>query len=88
MTYPVLYARERDPRVRPLLEEIVAQPEVPAALGQTLLAALERAGALDATRDLARRHIAQALDAIAEIPDGRGKDALHTVALATIERER
>ncbi len=88
MTYPVLYARERDPRVRPLLEEIVASPEVPAALGQSLLGALEKAGALEATRRLAGEHVAKALDAIAELPEGRGKDALHTVALATIERER
>jgi octaprenyl-diphosphate synthase len=88
MTYPVLYARERDARVRPLLEEIVASPEVPAALGQSLLGALEKVGALEATRRLAGEHVAKALDAIAELPEGRGKDALHTVALATIERER
>ena len=88
MTYPVLYARERDPLVRPLLEEIVAAPDVPPALAGALLQALQRTEALDATRRLAAEHAEKAVEAIAGLPGGRAKDALHTVALATIERER
>ncbi|MBX3249839.1 MAG: polyprenyl synthetase family protein [Myxococcales bacterium] len=88
MTYPVLFARERDASVLPLLEEIVASPDVPPPLGAALLAALDRSGALEATRALAQAHAERALAAIEGLPGGRAKDALHTVALATIERER
>lgn len=90
MTYPLIYAYEKEPALGQLLERIIAtdiNDEPPAALHQELLDSLERTGALAACRELALQHADDAATVLAPLPDSRAKNALLTVARATVHRE-
>ena len=89
MTHPVIVALERDPSLRPVLEELVASPadEVPEEAKSRLLAALNHTGALESTRELAIRKAGAACQALDALPESRARDALFTVARATVHRE-
>jgi octaprenyl-diphosphate synthase len=84
MTHPLVVALEVEPGLAPLVAAI-ARGE---ADGDELGGALERTGALDATRALARNRAAEALTALGQLPRGRARDALATVAQAAVERDR
>ena len=51
------------------------------------MAALDRTGALTACPDLALEHADKAAEVLAPLPDSRAKNALLTVAKATVHRE-
>ena len=92
MTYPLLAGMERDPELRPLLDEIVRMAEVgqaPAAdvVGR-VLASLRRTGSLDDCRALARRRALQAIESLAPLPENAARNALRVVAQATVDRDR
>jgi len=89
MTHPVIVALERDPSLGPVLEELVASPadEVPDEAKSRLLSALNRTGALESTRELAIRKADAACQALGGLPESRARDALITVARATVHRE-
>ena len=99
MTYPLIVAYEREPELRTLLETIIAHtsqddaedgaadPVVTAKLQGELMAALDRTGALTACRELALEHADKAAEVLAPLPDSRAKNALLTVAKATVHRE-
>ena len=89
MTHPVIVALERDASLRPVLEEIVASKtdEVPDTAKDQLLTALNHTGALASTREVAIREADAACQALAGLPESRAKDALFTVARATVHRE-
>ena len=89
MTHPVIVALERDPSLRQVLEELVAAPagEVPEEAKSRLLSALEHTGALESTRELATQKADAACQALAGLPESRARDALITVARATVHRE-
>jgi octaprenyl-diphosphate synthase len=89
MTHPVIVALDRDPSLRPILEEIVLGPEaqVADAAKARLVAALHDTGALASTRELAIAEAAAACEAVSGMPDSRAKNALFTVARATVHRE-
>ena len=89
MTHPVIIALERDPSLRPQLEELVASPadEIPVEPRARLLSALNRTGALEATREFAVREADAACLALNGLPQSRARDALITVARATVHRE-
>jgi octaprenyl-diphosphate synthase len=87
MTYPLVVALERDPGLRTGIEALLAT-EVPEAGELAAVAAAVRAtGALAATRTLAEDHARRALAALAPLPPGPARDALETVALASLERK-
>jgi octaprenyl-diphosphate synthase len=89
-TYPLIVALEKRPSLRPLLDEIVGAPaEVhpPEPLRHALGEALDQTGALEDCRQLAQEHAARAIRCIADLPPGRGRTALETVAVATVHRE-
>ena len=89
MTHPVIIALERDPSLQSVLEELVASSvdEVPKAAKSQLLSALTHTGALESTRELAIREADEACLALEGLPEGRARDALITVARATVHRE-
>ncbi len=89
MTHPVIVALERDPSLRPVLEELVASPldDAPQQAMSHLLSALDHTGALESTRELAVRRADAACSALGGLPDSRARDALITVARATVHRE-
>jgi octaprenyl-diphosphate synthase len=89
MTHPVIVALERDPSLRPVLEDLVARPadEISEEAQSRLLTALDHTGALESTRELAIRKAEAACLALAGLPESRARDALFTVARATVHRE-
>lgn len=89
MTHPVIVALERDPSLRPVLERLIAGPvgAIPEAPRQRLLGALEQTGALEATREFAVAKADAACLALTGLPESRARDALFTVARATVHRE-
>jgi octaprenyl-diphosphate synthase len=89
MTHPVIVALERDPSLRSVLEELVVSPadEVPEEAKSRLLSALDHTGALESTRQLAIQKADAACSALDDLPESRARDALITVAHATVHRE-
>ena len=89
MTHPVIVALERDPSLRPVLEEFAASAagEIPEAAKSRLLTALDHTDALESTRELAIRKAEAACLALSGLPESRARDALFTVARATVHRE-
>jgi octaprenyl-diphosphate synthase len=89
-TYPLIVALEKRPSLRAMLDEVVGAPvdvEPSEALRQALRVALDETGALDDCQKLAQEHATRAIRCIADLPTGRGRTALETVALATVHRE-
>jgi octaprenyl-diphosphate synthase len=87
ITFPLVVALERDPALRPRLEELLAAGN---ATGDQLAAIANQvraSGALTATRALAEEHVQRALGVLEELPAGAARDALVTVALASLERQ-
>lgn len=89
MTHPLIVALERDPSLRPVLEEVVSGPAdvIAEAPRLRLLEALHQTGALEATRELAVSNAEAACRALDGLPQSRARDALFTVARATVHRE-
>ena len=98
LTYPLLLALEREPRLAAVVAEAVAAEEAAEGgdgevVAQTLRhrAIAERivaCGALADARRAASERIARAIAALAPIPDSPARQALITVAMATDGRER
>jgi len=86
VTFPLVVALERDralePRLAALLAEDSPSPDALAAVAN----AVRATGALAATRTLAEEHVSRALAILDELPAGPARDALVTVALASLER--
>ena len=86
MTFPLVVALERDPAIAERVGALLAD-ETPAAAELAAVAAAVRAtGALTATRALAEEHAALARAELDALPAGTARDALVTVALASLER--
>ncbi len=86
ITFPLVVALEREPTLRARLEALLAS-ETPSSDELAAVAAVVRAsGALVATRQLAEEHVQRALGVLEELAVGPARDALVTVALASLER--
>ena len=86
ITYPLVVALQREPSLHARLEALLAQ-EAPRADDLAAIAAVVRScGARVATRKLAEDHVKRGLAALDELPAGPARDALVTVALASLER--
>lgn len=86
VTFPLVVALEREPALHGQLEDLLAA-ELPARDQLVAVAARIRGtGALAATRALAEDHVRRALGVLEELPAGPARDALVTVALASLER--
>jgi octaprenyl-diphosphate synthase len=85
MTFPLVVALEREPRLRAQIADVLAAPD--AASLAAIATAVRGTGALTATRRLAEDHAHRALEAIAGFAAGPARDALETVALASLERQ-
>lgn len=90
MTFPLIVALEREPALRPLLEEVLAtgtDEPVAESTAARVLEILRRTGAGDAGRELARERTAMALERLETLPAGRARRALGTVARAIVDRD-
>ena len=86
ITYPLVVAIERDPALHPRLVALLAEPEPRRDELAAIAGAVKATGALAATRQLAEEHVERALAVLDELPAGPARDALVTVALASLER--
>ncbi len=86
ITYPLVVALEREPSLHPRLTALLAEPEPPRDALAAIAATVRETGALAATRALAEEHVERALAVLEELPAGPPRDALATVALASLER--
>lgn len=86
ITYPLVVALERDPALHPRLVSLLAEPEPRRDELAAIAGAVRTTGALTATRALAEEHVERALAVLDELPAGPPRDALVTVALASLER--
>ncbi len=86
VTFPLVVALEREASLRGRLETLLAT-DTPRREELAAVAGIVRAtGALAATRSLAEDHVASSLAILDELPAGPARDALVTVALASLER--
>jgi octaprenyl-diphosphate synthase len=86
ITYPLVVALERDPALHPRLVALLAEPAPRRDELAAIAAAVRATGALAATRSLAEEHVERALAVLEELPATAARDALVTVALASLER--
>jgi octaprenyl-diphosphate synthase len=86
ITYPLVVALERDAALHARLAALLAEPQPRRDELAAIAGAVRATGALAATRALAEDHVARALAVLDELPAGPARDALVTVALASLER--
>src|SRR3954470_11947700 len=86
ITYPLVIALERDPVLHGRRVALLPEPEPRRDELLAIAAAVRATGALVATRELAEEHVERALAVLEELPAGAPRDALVTVALASLER--
>jgi len=86
ITYPLVVALERDAALHARLVALLAEPEPRRDELAAIAAAVRATGALTATRALAEEHVERGFAVLDELPAGPPRDALVTVALASLER--
>jgi octaprenyl-diphosphate synthase len=86
MTWPLVVAIEREPALRGRIETALRVSSAGAGELDAIARAVRELGAIAATRRLAEEHATHAIDALSVLPAGPGRDALETVALASLER--
>jgi len=90
MTYPLLLALERDPSLRPLVEEILKRPAdepLPPRTEVRVLGSVVAAGCVRDCLALARRKASAAVSCLNVIPRGMGRSALAALAEALVHRD-
>jgi octaprenyl-diphosphate synthase len=86
MTFPMVVALEREPTLHARFTALLADANPDRAELVAIASAVKATGALAATRALAEEHAQRAIEALAALPAGPARDALETVALASLER--
>jgi octaprenyl-diphosphate synthase len=84
LTYPLIVGQRREPALTPLLAAIVRDTSGDGFAEVTAI--LERTESLDACKALALQHAELAKESLAALPSCRARDALATVADATVHR--
>lgn len=89
MTYPLIVALERDPDLRPVVADIVANQdaEIDESVRVRVLASLAETGAVRDCLAMARERVDLAAEALSHVPAGAARDALRTVAETAVSRQ-
>jgi octaprenyl-diphosphate synthase len=90
MTYPVLVALEREPGLRPTLEEIMSVGPLAVPKPQLLERVrdgVNRTGAMAECRELAAKRVSAASAALSDLPESEARSALRLVAESTVHRQ-
>jgi octaprenyl-diphosphate synthase len=85
-TLPLIRACEADPALRGRLNELMEGRADANAVAGEVIAGVQAVGGVDAARALAREHTGIAMAALAEVPDGPHRRALHEAAESLTER--
>jgi len=89
MTYPLILAAERDPRIAVAIQEVAQAESGPApALLAGIARALLESGAVEASFEAAMKLSREAVGCLSVLPAGPARSALEAVALATVRRRR
>lgn len=88
MTYPLLLAVERDPDLAEAVREACATDVVTLEVQRKTAAAIRKTRAKDDSLALARRLCDEAVAALAPLPPGRGREALESIAMASLARKK
>jgi octaprenyl-diphosphate synthase len=86
MTFPLVVALEREPALRARIELALAREVADVDQLEAIASVVRATGALIATRRLAEDHAARAIASLDALPVGSARDALETIALASLER--
>jgi octaprenyl-diphosphate synthase len=87
LTYPLIVALEREPRLNELLVTLVnGEGDATASVIHGSVELVRRSGALEATRAFAQGHVELAMESLACIDAGQARDQLLTVAMASLGR--
>jgi octaprenyl-diphosphate synthase len=87
MTFPMVVALEREPSLQSRFAALLANEAPDLSSLAAIANAVRATGALTATRALAEEHAQRAVAALDPLPAGSARDALETVALASLERQ-
>lgn len=87
MTFPLVVALERDPRIRPWLVEACASERAPDALLEEIAVSVRGSGAIEESRDFARLTTARAIAFLDEVAPCSARDALIRAATELTTRE-
>nr|HEX4314584.1 polyprenyl synthetase family protein [Kofleriaceae bacterium] len=89
ITFPMVVALERDPALRGQLEAMLGGGDASPTADElgAVASAIRATGALAATRRLAEEHVQKAIVTLGELPAGPAREALETVAMASLERQ-
>ncbi len=87
MTFPLIVALERDPALRPVIEEILDGVGISDLAARRVVSSLRETRAVADCLQLARRHSDLALAALAALPESRARRALATVAETIVDRD-
>lgn len=85
LTLPLAIGIERRPSLAAELGDWLAEPDAPS---DRLLTSLRETGAFEECRQEAERTTEAAITALSRLPDGAVRDALETMALAALHRDR
>jgi octaprenyl-diphosphate synthase len=85
-TLPLIRACEAEPRLRERLTALVDGREDGNAVAEDVVRVVKKVGGVDAARAMAREHTRAAMSALAEVPDGVHRRALHEAAVSLTER--
>ncbi len=87
LTLPLIYLLEKEPRLTERVREVMREGGYTKVTRAELVETVERTGALDRARALARRYAEDARRALERLPDSEYADALRSIPTYIIERE-
>lgn len=87
MTFPLILALERDPGLRPVIEDILEREAISETASARVVRTLRETRAVEDCLELARHHSGRALAALAALPENRARRALATVAETIVDRD-
>jgi octaprenyl-diphosphate synthase len=88
LTLPLIYLLESNPSMREMIQTIMVEGAYRTVRREELLAAVETDGALERARQRARFYSEAAHDALDALPSSKFNDALRSIPVYIIERDR
>jgi octaprenyl-diphosphate synthase len=88
LTLPLIYLLESDESARSAVQTVMREGSYRKAARESLLARVERTGALERARERASQYAEAARDALSALPASNYADALHSIPSYIIERDR
>lgn len=88
LTLPLIYLLESNPAMRPMIQTIMREGKYRTIRREELLEAVEKEGALERAHARARFYAETARDALEALPASKFNDALRSIPVYIVERDR